>query len=116
MRNGPNVARPLRTLHVGFWGSIVTFGLAMGVEPALGASAAAPFVANALIAAFVVLALLYWTALAVLAKRTGRNWIVWVVAGLATFAIGFIVTYALMVSRVRNGVSAGAVRDTPSRS
>jgi hypothetical protein len=102
MSTVPNVARPLKMLHVGFWGSIVSFGLAMGVEPVLGASAAAPVVANALIAAFVVLALLYWTALAVLAKRTGRNWIIWVVAGLVTLAIGFIVTYALMVSRVRS--------------
>lgn len=102
MSNGPNVAQPLKRLHVGFWGSIVSFGLAMGVEPALGASAAAPFVTNALLAAFVALALLYWTALGVLAHRTGRNWIVWVVAGLATLAIGFIVTYGLMVSRVRS--------------
>lgn len=115
MNGNPYLARPLRTLHVGFWGSIVSFGLAMGVEPTLGASAAALFVADALVIAFVVLALLYWMALGVLAHRTGRNWIVWVVAGLATFAIGFIVTYALMVSRVRAGVSAGAARDTPNR-
>ena len=116
MSSVPNLARPLRTLHVGFWGAIVSFGLAMGAEPALGASAATPFVANALLMAFIVLAFLYWTALGVLAHRTGRNWIVWVVAGLATLAIGFIVTYALMVSRVRSGVSVVAARDTPSRS
>jgi NAD/NADP transhydrogenase beta subunit len=115
MSSVPNVARPLRTLHVGFWGSIVSFGLVMGTEPALGASVAVPFATNVLLATFVVFALLYWTALGVLAHRTGRNWLVWVVAGLATFAIGFIVTYALMVSRTRNGVSAGAARDRPSR-
>jgi hypothetical protein len=102
MSTAPNTKRPLRSLHIGFWGSIVSFALVMATEPALGASVAMPVVANALLIAFVVLAILYWTALGVLAHRTGRNWIVWVVAGLATFAIGFIVTYALMVSRVRN--------------
>jgi len=102
MSGVPSLARPLRSLHIGFWGTNVSFGLAMGAEPVLRESAALPFVANALLAAFVVLVLLYWTALGVLAHRTGRNWIVWVVAGLATLAIGFFVTYALMVSRVRN--------------
>jgi hypothetical protein len=97
--NRNDLAQPLMRLHIGFWGSILSFGLAMGADRLFGASAAAA--ADILIAAFVACALLYWTCLGILAHRTGRNWIVWVVAGLATLAIGFIVTYVLMVSRAR---------------
>jgi hypothetical protein len=61
-----------------------------------------------LLAAFCVFAGFYWTALGVLAHRSGRSWILWVVAGLATLAIGFIVTYILMASRVRNELARSA--------
>lgn len=55
----------------------------------------------ALLAVFLVCAGLYWTALGVLAHRTGRSAALWVVAGLATLGIGFVATYLLMVSRAR---------------
>jgi hypothetical protein len=99
-----DLARPLRFLHWGFWGSVLSFALAMGIDPLFAASDAGspPSIATyVLLAAFCVFAGFYWTALAVLAHRTGRSWILWVVAGLATLAIGFVVSYFLMTSRVR---------------
>jgi len=96
-----DLAQPLMRLHVGFWGCVVSFGLAMGADRLFGVGIAAA-AADILLAAFVACALLYWTCLAILAHRTGRNWLLWVAAGLVTLAIGFVVTYALMVSRVRS--------------
>jgi hypothetical protein len=115
-----DLARPLRFLHWGFWGCILSFALAMGADPffaASGAEASLPSaVTNVLLAVFAVFACFYWVALGVLAHRTGRNWILWIVLGLATLALGFIVSYILMVSRVRRELIDAAARGTPSRS
>jgi hypothetical protein len=114
------LARPLRFLHWGFWGCVLSFALAMGVEPLFavsGGSASLPSaVNNILLAAFAGFACVYWVALGVLAHRTGRSRILWIVLGLATLALGFVVSYILMVSRVRRELSGAAARGTPSRS
>jgi hypothetical protein len=114
------LARPLRSLHWGFWGCVLSFALAVGVDPLLaagGGGASLPSaVTNLLLAAFVGFACLYWVALGVLAHRTGRSWILWIVLGLAALALGFVVSYILMASRVRSELSGAAARGTPSRS
>ena len=114
-----DLARPLRFLDWGFWGCNLSFVLAIGVDPLFAASDAGAFlpsvVINVLLAAFYVFACFYWTALGVLAHRTGRSWVIWVVAGLATLALGFIASYILMASRVRKKLTAAA-RGTPNRS
>jgi hypothetical protein len=105
-----DLARPLRFLHGGFWGCILSFALAMGIDELFASSdtGSLPSIATVvLLAAFCVFAGVYWTALGVLAHRIGRSWILWVVVGLATLAIGFIVTYVLMASRVRARARAG---------
>jgi hypothetical protein len=91
-----DLARPLRFLDWGFWGCNLSFVLLPSV------------VINVLLAAFYVFACFYWTALGVLAHRTGRSWVIWVVAGLATLALGFIASYILMASRVRKKLTAAA--------
>jgi len=115
-----DLARPLKFLHWGFWGSVLSFALAIGVDPLFAASDASAFLAsvvtNVLLAAFCVFAGFYWTALCVLARRIGQNWVIWLVAGLATLALGFIATYLLMARRVRRELSGPAARGTPSRS
>ena len=119
MTSSDDLARPLKYLHWGFWGSVLSFALAMSVDPLFAASDAGAFLAsvatNVLLAAFCVFACLYWTALGVLAHRIGQSWVIWLVAGLATLALGFIATYVLMATRVRTKLSAAA-RGTPSRS
>ncbi len=106
MPSSPDLAGPLRLLHGGFWGTIAAFALAMGAqqwltthEPPLGLSSAAA--GNATIAVFAVLAVCYWCALGVLAQRTGRSPALWIVAGLATLALGFFVSYVAMWRNVR---------------
>ncbi len=106
MPSSPDLAGPFRLLHWGFWGTNVTFALAMYAEqwltthaPPLGLSPAAT--TNLTIAAFAAFAVCYWWSLGVLAHRTGRNAAVWIVAGLATLAIGFFVTYVAMWRNVR---------------
>ena len=113
-----DLARPLRFLHWGFWGCVLSFALAMGVDPLFAASGASlpTAVTGILLAAFAVFACVYWVALGVLAHRTGRSWILWIVLGLATLALGFVVSYILMVSRVRRQLIGAAARGTPSRS
>ncbi len=115
-----DLARPLKFLHWGFWGSVLSFALAIGVDQLFATSAAGALlptvVTNVLLAAFCVFACLYWTALGVLAHRIGQSWIIWLVAGLATLALGFIATYILMASRVRRELIDPAARGTPSRS
>jgi hypothetical protein len=106
VRASPNddLARPLTFLHWGFWGSVLSFALPVGAEQLFAASDAPLLpiaVTNVLLAAFYVFACFYWAALGVLAQRTGRNWVLWVALGLATLAIGFIVSYVLMAGRVR---------------
>jgi hypothetical protein len=100
----------LRFLHWGFWGCLLSFALAMGVDQfAATDTGSLPSVATyILLAAFCLFAGFYWTALGVLAHRSGRSWILWVVVGLATLAIGFIVTYILMASRVRTELARSA--------
>jgi hypothetical protein len=100
------LARPFRLLHWGFWGTNASFALAMAAqqwfiahEPPPGISPAA--VTNLSIAAFCGFAVCYWWSLGVLARRTGRSAPLWIVAGLATLAIGFFVTYVLMWRNVR---------------
>ena len=127
VRSGPtdDLARPLKFLHWGFWGAILGFALAMGADSLVTADDAAsvlPGVATSVLAAaFYVCACFYWTAVGVLARRLQRNWILWVVVGLATLALGFFATYVLMAIRVRNELAAanaaigGAARGTPSR-
>jgi hypothetical protein len=103
-----DLARPRRFLHWGFWGCLLSFALAMGIDPLFAPSDAAwlaSIATNVLLAAFCVFAGFYWTALGVLAHRIGQSWILWIVAGLATLAIGFIVTYILITSRVRTEVA-----------
>ena len=95
-----NLARPLKYLHGGFWGCVLSFALAMGVGRLFPASDTA-LLTNALLAAFFVCACVYWTSLGVLAHRLKRSAAIWVVAGLATLAIGFVATYLMMTSRVR---------------
>ena len=113
-----DLARPLRFLHWGFWGCVLSFALAMGVDPLFAANGASlrSAVTGILLAAFAVFACFYWAALGVLAHRTGRNWIIWIVVGLATLALGFVVSYLMMASRVRRELSGAAARGTPSRS
>jgi hypothetical protein len=103
-----DLARPLRFLHWGFWGCMLSFALAMGIDQVIAESdtGSLPRIATAvLLAAFCVCACFYWTALGVLAHRSGRNWVLWVVLGLATLAIGFIVSYILMASRMRGDLA-----------
>ena len=121
VRSGPtdDLARPLRFLHWGFWGCVLSFTGAIGADQLLAASDTGAFlqsvVTDVLLAAFCVFACFYWTALGVLAHRVGRSWVVWVVAGLATLALGFIVSYILMAGHVRKKLTAAA-RGTPNRS
>jgi hypothetical protein len=124
-----DLARPLKILHCSFWGCVLCSAFPIGADWLL-ATDAGPFVSsvvsNLFLAAFYVFACFYWSALAVLAQRTGRSWILWVVAGLATLAIGFFVSYVLMARHVRRArdavvassgdVIGAAARDTPSRS
>jgi hypothetical protein len=124
-----DLARPLKILHWSFWGCVLSSTLPISADW-LFATDAAPFVpsvvSNLFLASFYVFACFYWAALAVLAQRTGRNWVRWVVAGLATLALGFFVSYVLMARHARKArdalgassadvIGAGA-RDTPSRS
>ena len=121
IRRSPNddLARPLKFLHWGFWGCVLSSTLPIGVDW-LFATDAGPFLPSVVsyffIAVFYVFACCYWAALGVLAQRTGRSWVLWVVAGLATLALGFFVSYVLMVSRVRRELIDAAARDTPNRS
>ena len=99
-----DVARPLTFLHWGFWGCVSSFAVAMGVGQLLPADTAAlspELLVNALLVVFFVCACVYWTALGIIAHRTGRSAALWIVAGLATLAVGFIVTYWLMATRAR---------------
>lgn len=112
VRRGPknDLARPLKLLHWGFWSTIPTFALAMTVENFFPSGEARSMVlgliANLLLVAFYGFAWLYWTSLATLASRTGRSAPIWVAAGLATFAIGFIVSYVIMGNDVRAEIKA----------
>ena len=125
VRSGPidDLARPLKFLHGGFWGAILSFALAMGAGSFLDASGASllpGIVYDGLLAAFYISACFYWTAVGVLAHRLRLNWILWVVVGLATLALGFFATYVWLVIRVRNVIRPkpvidGAARDSPSR-
>ncbi len=114
-----DLARPLKFLHWGFWGSVFSSALPIGVDW-LFATDAGPFLPSVVsylfMAVFYVFACFYWAALGVLAQRTGRSWVLWVVAGLATLAVGFFVSYLLMTSRARRELSGPAARGTPSRS
>jgi hypothetical protein len=108
VRSSPkgDLRRPAKFLHWGFWGCVLSFALAMGVDRLFAGTDAEQLVpraavVNLFMAAFYVAACFYWTSLAVLADRIGRSWITWVVAGLATLAVGFIGSYFLMASRVR---------------
>ena len=107
---GDNLTRPLRFLHAGFWGAVLSFAFAMGTLRLLAETATAPAVAgatsNVLAAAFYVFACFYWTSLGVLAHRLRRSAALWVVVGLATLALGFIVSYVLMATRVRAELAA----------
>ncbi|HSC15286.1 MAG TPA: hypothetical protein VLI71_09235 [Gammaproteobacteria bacterium] len=94
-----DLARPLKFLHGGLWGAILSFALAMGAGYLLTVPSGVVY--NFLLAAFYVCACLYWTAVGVLAHRLQRSWILWVVVGLATLAIGFFATYILLAVRVR---------------
>jgi hypothetical protein len=111
VRSSPkgDLARPLKFLHWGFWGSVASFALAMAADRLFPASDAAAlgsgFLTNALLAVFFVFACFYWTSLGVLAHRLGQSAAIWIVAGLATFAIGFIATYLMMGSRARREVA-----------
>src|SRR5688572_1869624 len=99
-----DLARPLTFLSWSFWGAIFSFALAMGAATLFETSAGSLMpgvVANSLLIAFYLSACVYWTSLGVLAHRTGRSWILWIAAGLATLALGFVATYILMRSRVR---------------
>ena len=110
VRRGPkdDLARPLELLHWGFWATIPTFALAMTLENFFPSgeprNLLLELVANLLLAAFYGFAWLYWTALATLASRTGRSAPLWVAAGLATLAIGFVVSYVLMGNDVRAAI------------
>ena len=105
--HGPkdDLGRPSRFLHWGFWGAILCFGLAMGADTLFAASPAdsvPPIIAsNVLMSVFYVSGCFYWTALGVLAHRLRSSWILWVVIGIATLAIGFVASYLMMASRVR---------------
>lgn len=104
-----DLARPSRVLHWGFWGATPSFGLAMLADNLLAASPAAsmrPFVLNALMIVFYVFGCFYWTAVGVLAHRLRSSWVLWVVIGLVTLAIGFVATYIVMAARVRSEVPA----------
>jgi hypothetical protein len=108
-----DLARPLKFLHLAFWGAILAFALAMAAGRLFGASVSPPLlagVANVLMTAFYVCACFYWTAVGVLAHRLKRSWILCVSVGLATVAIGFFVTYVLLVIRVRNELVPRAKR------
>jgi len=100
------LAGPLKYLHWGFWGCIASFAFAMGADHVVPASPSGQLLIYALLAAFFACACLYWVSLGVLARRTGRSAALWIVAGLATLAIGFIVTYILMATRVRRELRA----------
>jgi hypothetical protein len=108
VRSSPNddLKKPSRFLHGGFWGCVLSFAVAMGVDQLFTASDAGPnlpgVISALFLAAFYVFACFYWTSLGVLADRIGRNSAIWVVAGLATLAFGFIVSYILMSRHVRN--------------
>ena len=56
-----DLARPLRFLHWGFWGCVLSFALAMGVDPLVAASGASlpSAVTGILLAAFAVFAGFY---------------------------------------------------------
>jgi hypothetical protein len=114
-----DLVRPLRFLHWGFWGCMLSFALAMGIDQLFAASdtGSLPRIATAvLVAAFCVFACFYWAALGVLAHRTGRSWLLWVGVGLVTLALGFIVSYALMASRVRTELARRKSRATGDQS
>jgi hypothetical protein len=121
VRSGPtgDLARPLKFLHGGFWGAILSFALAMGAGPLLdasGASLPSGVVYNMLLTAFYVCACFYWTAVGVLAHRLKRSGILWVVVGLAALAIGFFATYILLAVRVRNALAPRQQSLTTERS
>ena len=112
MSANDDLARPFKVLSWSFWGAILSFALAMGTATLFQSDDAAGvlpvLVANALLISFCVFAFAYWTSLGVLAHRTGRNWILWVAAGLATLALGFVATYILMRSHVRPKLNKSA--------
>jgi hypothetical protein len=117
VRRSPDddLRRPLKLLHWGFWGSVLAFILAMGVDRLSAANVAEQFlpravVVNLFLAAFYVAACFYWASLGVLAHRIGRSSVIWVVVGLVTLALGFIVSYLLMASRVRSELAQRADR------
>ena len=99
-----DLARPLKFLHGGFWGCVLSFALAMGVGRLFPASDTS-LLTNTLLVVFFVCACVYWTSLGVLAHRLKQSAAIWVVAGLATLAIGFIATYVMMASRARREIS-----------
>jgi hypothetical protein len=107
-----DLARPFRFLNLGFWGAVLSFALAMGAGALFerrGATGLLPlFITNSLLLVFYAFACAYWTSLGVLAHRTGRSWVVWVVAGLATLALGFVATYIVIGNDVRSKLSKPA--------
>ena len=103
MREG-DLARPLTVLHSSFWGCVALFVAAMAVGRLFPASDTA-LPTNALLAVFFVCACAYWTSLGVLAHRQKQSAALWIIAGLATLAIGFIATYALMARRTRRAMA-----------
>jgi hypothetical protein len=107
-----DLARPYQFLSVGFWGAVLSFALAMGAgalfERREATGSLPVLVTNSLLLVFYAFACAYWTSLGVLAHRTGRSWIIWVVAGLATLALGFVATYIIIGNDVRSKLSKPA--------
>jgi hypothetical protein len=108
-----DLKRPQRCLHWGFWLTNASFAVAMALENFFPASepraVSIGLLANVVLIAFCASAWSYWASLAVLAQRTGRSAAIWVAAGLATLAIGFFVTYILMIRRVRAALKTKTV-------
>ena len=105
-----DLARPLKFLHAGFWGAVLSFAFAMSTPKLLAATAVPPAVggvaSNVLASAFYVFGCFYWTSLGVLAHRTRRSTVLWIVVGLATLAIGFVVSYIAMATKVHNELAS----------